>query len=174
MSWGETLSYKCLFVSELPSSLTHSHIPSSPNRWIFWACVGDPTTVVKRKKRNRMSELCNAFTYWLQPNEPKVFIHTVSATYTYRRIPFFTTRMLINTSDSTVNNQTVKLSVIVLGLLCRWLLPHFSPLYFLWRQNRPISMAFWKYVSARLFVVGFCVLLFLYCVRKERRKEKER
>lgn len=95
-----------------------------------------------------MSELCNAFTFWVQPKKPRLFIHMVSCRYTCRHIPFFTTRMLINTSDSMVNNQTFKLSIregYLVRLCCR-LASIFLP-GFLCRQNRSISMDFWKYAA---------------------------
>lgn len=95
----------------------------------------------------------------------------VSARYTYRRSPFFTRRMLINTSDSMANNKTVKLSIIIRGWLCCQLLPYLSPFFFCHQKKRSIFMDFWKYITLWLFVVGS---FYTVCTKSQRRvKEKE-
>lgn len=108
-----------------------------------------------------MSELCNAFTFWGQPKAQTLYSHWL--------IPFFTTRMLINTSDSGVNNQTVKLSIIVLGRLCSAIF--FSPLYFLCCQKWIIFFHGFLEVCRRYLWWDF-VRSFLYCAYRETGKRR--
>lgn len=125
--WAEGKPYATngsLFVWQLITPHPPPHIPSSPNRWVFRACVGDPTAVT-HKKITRLG--CVTLSPLGCSEMPRLFIHKLEERYA---------------PDSTVNNRAVQLylflataSIFLLTLLS--VLPKRSP--FLWLSGS-ISM----------------------------------
>lgn len=125
------------------------------------------------KKKGLTCLSCVTLSPFGRSQKPRLFIHMVSSRYTCRHIPSLTTRMLINTSDSMVNNQTFKLSIIV-GYLVGCVVDcfHLSP-HSLCRQNRSISMDFWKYaavICCGILCGPFCSV----CTNSQKKTEEEK
>lgn len=121
-----------------------------------------------------MSELCNAFTFWMQPKSlyshgfSQIHIQTSSILH-HEDVDKYIWQYGKQPNCQTINYNTWLALLSTASIV----LPAFTSCC----QNRSISMDFWKYVSAQLFVAGFCVLLFvprLPRVGEERKKERDR
>lgn len=123
-----------------------------------------------------MSELCNAFTFWVQPKAQTIYSQGFSQIHiqTYSILHYEDVDKYIWQNGKQPNWQTINYSIWLALLLTASI---FLPTLLLFWLTKIDQFPWISGSMPQIFVVGFCVLLFVLSVlrvRKEKKKERYR